>query len=577
MKTKAIIIIIILNLLSVFLLKSAPRNYFMQGNNINTCYRTDGIFNYDWVSFITKEAGLLWPVSSPNRKTIGYTSGIWIGAKVGPQRELRLAASAYASHYTPGNIPVIGQVPPQSVCNDTTWKGYYVQLTDPSLVNGGTRIKTAQGRQFAFRYDSWASWPVAKGAPYMEVNNIPGYQPGWNSDRPGIGNGSKARPEELLFMVYMDYTNCTNNIHTSEISLPGGTLPLGVEIQQLSFVFNCPALNDMYFVKWRIINKSQYNWDSVYITIYNDIDVGDGSCGASDDGAGCDTSREMGHTYNNDNNDCNYGNNPPALGYRFLQSPLKHTGNNKDTAKLPYDTLIGYKLIGLTGYFKIPKSHWDPCLNDPDEAVAGYNFMRGMDGCGRPLINPISLAQTTFTHDGDACNRIGWFDTTVSEKRDILNCGPLLMNVSDTQLITLTYMIGYGANNFQNICIVKDISDSALKYYYNDFQTCIPIGIQPISNEVPDKFMLYQNYPNPFNPSTKIRFAIPSVGQRHAFDVQLVIYDVLGREIAALVNEELNPGTYEVEWLAESYPSGVYFYTISSGNYYDSKKMLLIK
>ncbi len=103
------------------------------------------------------------------------------------------------------------------------------------------------------------------------------------------------------------------------------------------------------------------------------------------------------------------------------------------------------------------------------------------------------------------------------------------------------------------------------------------IGIKPISSEVPDKFSLYQNYPNPFNPQTKIKFDIPPVGQRHAFDVRLVVYDALGREIATLVNEELKPGTYEVSWEGSNYPSGVYFYKLSAGDYIKTKKMILLK
>ena len=83
------------------------------------------------VTFTSQEAGFIWPVTAPLRTTADFAGGIWIGAKVGPQRELRLAASMYASHYSPGNIPVIGQVPTQSVCNDPSWRGYYVQLTDP--------------------------------------------------------------------------------------------------------------------------------------------------------------------------------------------------------------------------------------------------------------------------------------------------------------------------------------------------------------------------------------------------------------------------------------------------------------
>ncbi len=141
-------IIIFLALFSSVISQSlAPvQNIFMQGNNINAVFRTDGYFNYDKFTFLNGDAGFIWPANAPQRLTAVYTSGLWIGAKVGSQRELRLAASMFNSHYSPGNIPVIGQIPPQSVCNDPLWRGYYVQLTDPSLFSGGTRYKTAGGR-----------------------------------------------------------------------------------------------------------------------------------------------------------------------------------------------------------------------------------------------------------------------------------------------------------------------------------------------------------------------------------------------------------------------------------------------
>jgi hypothetical protein len=199
-----------------------------------------------------------------------------------------------------------------------------------------------------------------------------------------------------------------------------------------------------------------------------------------------------------------------------------------------------------------------------------------VDGCGRPLINPINHNQTTFSYDGDACNRIGWFDSLSHESRDMMNCGPIRMNISDTQIVTVSYMIGYGSDNHQNICILQNNSDSALKYYYNDFKTCIPIGIQPISAEIPERFALYQNYPNPFNPSTKIRFSIP-VGTHHGAFVQVNIYDIQGREITTLVNEELKPGIYEVDWNAISYSSGIYYYELTTNNFKETKKMVMVK
>jgi hypothetical protein len=106
------------------------------------------------------------------------------------------------------------------------------------------------------------------------------------------------------------------------------------------------------------------------------------------------------------------------------------------------------------------------------------------------------------------------------------------------------------------------------------------VGVEKISGEIPKDFHLYQNYPNPFNPSTKIKFDIPNFplmkGAR-GMSVRLTIYDILGREIATLVNQQLNPGMYEVEWDASNYPSGVYFYKINTESFNQTKRMVLIK
>ncbi len=103
------------------------------------------------------------------------------------------------------------------------------------------------------------------------------------------------------------------------------------------------------------------------------------------------------------------------------------------------------------------------------------------------------------------------------------------------------------------------------------------IGITTISSQIPISYNLFQNYPNPFNPSTKIKFNVPQVGQRHAFDTKLIIYDALGREIAELVNEQLQPGTYEAQWNASGFSSGVYFYSLVTNDFTQTRKMVLIK
>jgi len=95
-------------------------------------------------------------------------------------------------------------------------------------------------------------------------------------------------------------------------------------------------------------------------------------------------------------------------------------------------------------------------------------------------------------------------------------------------------------------------------------------------------FQLYQNYPNPFNPSTKIKYSIPQtdnplLGGARGGLVTLKVYDVLGNEIATLVNEELPAGEYEVEFDGTGLPSGIYFYLLKAGDFIQTRKMMLLK
>jgi hypothetical protein len=101
--------------------------------------------------------------------------------------------------------------------------------------------------------------------------------------------------------------------------------------------------------------------------------------------------------------------------------------------------------------------------------------------------------------------------------------------------------------------------------------------IKQTSNSIPQKFELYQNYPNPFNPITKIKFDIPQIVGNTASDVKLIIYDQLGREVESLLDKQLGSGTYEVTWDAGKYSSGIYFYKLVSGNFSDTKKLMLLK
>ena len=101
----------------------------------------------------------------------------------------------------------------------------------------------------------------------------------------------------------------------------------------------------------------------------------------------------------------------------------------------------------------------------------------------------------------------------------------------------------------------------------------VPVGVNNISTEVPNSYSLMQNYPNPFNPSTTIRFAIPKDAR-----VTIKVYDVMGREVATVLdNQKVSVGTNEVSFNANGLASGIYFYTLQSNDFRDTKKMMLIK
>ena len=113
--------------------------------------------------------------------------------------------------------------------------------------------------------------------------------------------------------------------------------------------------------------------------------------------------------------------------------------------------------------------------------------------------------------------------------------------------------------------------------YFADYQLCRFVGnADPVKetqkNEHPEAFVLFQNYPNPFNPSTSISFALPS----KSF-VSLKVFDLLGREVATLMNGQKPAGTYTQKWYAGNFPSGVYFYRLQAGSFTVTKKLLLLR
>lgn len=134
------------------------------------------------------------------------------------------------------------------------------------------------------------------------------------------------------------------------------------------------------------------------------------------------------------------------------------------------------------------------------------------------------------------------------------------------------------ANN-ENMVIVRDgnitnqyLQEFAARYYQFGGTDTIRVDVEEISMGMPVVFKLDQNYPNPFNPSTNITFTVPGSGL-----VTLKVYDVLGREVATLVHEQLKAGTYKVQFAGGNLASGVYFYRLTAGGLHATRKLMLLR
>ncbi|MCF8261249.1 MAG: T9SS type A sorting domain-containing protein [Melioribacteraceae bacterium] len=141
------------------------------------------------------------------------------------------------------------------------------------------------------------------------------------------------------------------------------------------------------------------------------------------------------------------------------------------------------------------------------------------------------------------------------------------------------FVEGHGTTNSPQIYSFVDIASFTGKGQYRlkqidfdgkyEYSNIIEISV----NNIPVEFELHQNYPNPFNPTTIISYSSPVSAQL----ISIKVYDIIGNEIAKLIEERKDPGNYSLEFDASALPSGVYIYKLSVGGYSDSKKMLLIK
>ena len=166
----------------------------------------------------------------------------------------------------------------------------------------------------------------------------------------------------------------------------------------------------------------------------------------------------------------------------------------------------------------------------------------------------------------------------------MLNTGPFQLKTGEPIDIIAAYHFERGSTNLESVTLGKAMAD----YLLHNF--LVSIKDDERRENLVTEFKLNQNYPNPFNPSTRIQYQISpgtqlTQGAGSNSHVSLKVYDILGNEIATLVNEYKPTGSYEVEFSARggqesgirNLASGIYFYQLKAGDYLETKKMLLLR
>lgn len=513
----------------------------LRANNINSIFQNTGIFNQN--TALTNVPGCEWPVGSGNH--LCFTTGLTMAAMINDS--LAYTCASYRGEYSPGTV--INGV----YTTNSNFKIYSIKSGDNCLNNPD--------------YANWGLM-VPYGAPYKDINQNGTYE--CNIDIPGMPDASQT--------IFMCLTDANAGQHSAGEGFGGGiTKPLfKSQLAITAWGYNYSTVNNAQFIRYVITNKNNVTWKKMHLSLFSDPDIGD----SDDDMVGCSPELDLGYAYNSDNDDADYGLNPPAFGFTVLRSPFVLRNGIQDT-------------LGMTSFMPLFRnmSGLPPCVTEGASSGQVYSYMKGnkKDGTSWKLHNSNPLTPTKYVFNGDPETQTGWtqnkgitidcngynpviYDSLFGgDIKMIMNTGSDSLEIQPNQKIeyTIAQFVERGSSNLNSVTLLKNRAAS-LRTFYNTVVGSISISHN--SEIIANDYMLYQNYPNPFNPETNIKFDVPKTSQ-----VQLEVFDMNGKLVAALVNQELIAGQYEARFNAANLSSGVYVYRLRAGNVVYSNTMLLLK
>jgi hypothetical protein len=477
-----------------------------------------------------------WQYGSKNYGIV-YDHGPWIVGKI--NGFIHLAFEQWNGSYSPG--PIINDDAAMNVHpeDSTKYRVYKIGLVD--TLNGSK---------------DYNEWPSEYGAE-VGTSDFPviyGHQTVWT-----IYNSVDSS---------IAYRKIWNNFTD--------TLPImPIEIHQLAYASEWglqPWLEDVVFFEWTIINKGLYTIDSAYFGLWTDIDFHDATLNIP----AVDSAIQLGYCWDTLNTDPYFI--PMAVGHLFKYGPV--ISSQGDSAIYKGEKKENFKNIRLTSFHGIGDDSYPPhhFMGTVGSLGDAWNFAQGLDGYGNNIIDPTTGFPTKFPFSGDPVTGYGYLfppHSTSGGAGYILFSGPFNFAPQDTQWVMAALIVSTGEDYKDAISKLRQKANILQNTPYDVLVKTYSASPPPVIP--PERFSLSQNFPNPFNNETKIIFDIP-----YRSRVIIKVYDILGSEVAQLLDEIIEGNHYEISFKGNSLASGVYFYQIFAegeqpGYFLQTKKMMLLK
>jgi hypothetical protein len=507
----------------------------LDANHLWLAVSDRGYLNFDFPGW---NSGCKWWDSAGYVHAVVYDQGPWIIGKV--NEAPAAAATLWRSSYSPG--PIIGGRPALDV------------VPGDSIRYHPYKINIAGNSQDS----DYVNWPADLAAPVDALGKpiVSADQMIWS-----VFNGADTT-------VFPDGWGVDQ---TSRQKLQFRRLP--VEIRQSVYAHLASSATDTsllanaVFQEWTFINKSPVSIESCYVGLWADIDIGVPPVG---DFTAVDTTLSLGYLWVSDNS----GYEPFAVGYTMLYGPAVPSPGG--TAVYRGRMRVDYRNLPLSAFLGISQN-WgvDSILGSaPNTIVAAWNVARGFDKQGNVIIDSASHLPTHFTFSGDPVTGSGWIDTRYNPAQAgiLMFSGPFNLAPGDTQWMMSALVQADAGDPMASIIRLRNMTSRLRLMPYDEIAGEKPSSVSTPESLLPRSTKLFQNYPNPFNPSTTIRYGLP-----HRSHVLLTVYNTLGQKVAELVDQDIDAGYHEVQFDGRKLASGAYFYRLQAGDFFQTRKLLLLK